>query len=301
MLQRAIHCSYCLEEGHHINKCKDETISLLNEEIQEIAAIDWKLNLNSGFVKNKLSSLTFTELKVIGYKHNVPNISKIKSDDLIKCLMDIFLSNTNTHIYIIDALNLDELDYFADKVYQYTLRNNHDEFISNDDIRALLYKDHPAYIKYDIVLILDNSSDDAKEQPCPMCLEHMEQDDMVITNCGHTFCCKCMIKHIRTNQLNRNDTVLCPMCRTDINFLKCSTQDTVNWCKKKTMLNEYGDDVDLNSYRRLPRISDVFDINMDYISYGAKFVNYSYYTMIGIGIAMLVHSIISAINDPDNL
>jgi hypothetical protein len=59
MTQRAIHCSYCLEEGHHINKCKDETISLLNEEIQEIAAIDWKLNLNSGFVKNKLSSLMY--------------------------------------------------------------------------------------------------------------------------------------------------------------------------------------------------------------------------------------------------
>jgi hypothetical protein len=102
---RPIHCSFCLEEGHHIHRCKDTSISLLNEEIEEIAAMDWRLDLSSGFIRNKLSTLTLPELKVLGYRHTVPNMSKINEDALINELSNIFLENTNTHRYIIENMN----------------------------------------------------------------------------------------------------------------------------------------------------------------------------------------------------
>ena len=141
---RPIHCSFCLEEGHHIHRCKDTSISLLNEEIEEIAAMDWRLDLSSGFIRNKLTSLTIPELKVLGYKHALPNISKIDNDALIKELSDIFLENTNTHRYIIENMNQSELDYFAEKVHQYTVSLNSDEEMHVDDIREILYDDDDA-------------------------------------------------------------------------------------------------------------------------------------------------------------
>lgn len=150
---RPIHCSFCLEEGHHIHRCKDTSISLLNEEIEEIAAMDWRLDLSSGFIRNKLTSLTLPELKVLGYKHTVPNMSKIDNDALIKELSDIFLENTNTHRYIIENMNHSELDYFAEKVHQYTLSINSDEEMHVDDIREILYDDADANKNDEITLL----------------------------------------------------------------------------------------------------------------------------------------------------
>lgn len=150
---RPIHCSFCLEEGHHIHRCKDTSISLLNEEIEEIAAMDWRLDLSSGFIRNKLTSLTLPELKVLGYKHTVPNMSKIGEDALIKELSDIFLENTNTHRYIIDNMNQSELDYFAEKVHQYTVSCNTDEEMHVDDIREILYDDADANKNDELTLL----------------------------------------------------------------------------------------------------------------------------------------------------
>lgn len=150
---RPIHCSFCLEEGHHIHRCKDTSISLLNEEIEEIAAMDWRLDLSSGFIRNKLSSLTLPELKVLGYRHTVPNMSKIGDDALIVELSDIFLENTNTHRYIIDNMNHSELDYFAEKVHQYTASGNSDEEMHIDDIREILYDDTDANKKDELTLL----------------------------------------------------------------------------------------------------------------------------------------------------
>lgn len=150
---RPIHCSFCLGEGHHIHRCTDTSISLLNEEIEEIAAMDWKLTLDSGFIIQKLLSLSTAELKVLGYKHSIPNMNKIPNADLAVTLATKFLENTNTHRYILDNLNPTELDYFAEKVYLYTLYCNSDEVMSKDEISNLLRGDIPDAIKNDELVI----------------------------------------------------------------------------------------------------------------------------------------------------
>jgi hypothetical protein len=103
--------------------------------------MDWRLDLSSGFIRNKLTSLTLPELKVLGYKHTVPNMSKIDEHALVDDLCDIFLENTNTHRYIIENMNHSELDYFAEKVHQYTVSCNSDDAMPVDDIREILYGD----------------------------------------------------------------------------------------------------------------------------------------------------------------
>ena len=115
--------------------------------------MDWRLDLSSGFIRNKLTSLTLPELKVLGYKHTVPNMSKIDNDALIKELSDIFLENTNTHRYIIENMNQSELDYFAEKVHQYTLSCESEEEMHVDDIREILYDDTDANKNDEITLL----------------------------------------------------------------------------------------------------------------------------------------------------
>ena len=69
--KRPIHCSYCNDEGHTINKCNDPTIHLLHEEIEEVAAVDWKSQMNNTYLKTRLLSCSVEELKVLGYKINI--------------------------------------------------------------------------------------------------------------------------------------------------------------------------------------------------------------------------------------
>ena len=92
---RIIHCTYCIGEGHHINRCKDQSILLLHEEIEEIAAIDKAVGMNSEFLRHNLRRLSPAELKVLGYKLRVPNMSKIPIENIISSLLEIYILNNN--------------------------------------------------------------------------------------------------------------------------------------------------------------------------------------------------------------
>ena len=279
MQPRIIHCSFCLGEGHHIHRCKDSSISLLNEEIEEIAAIDWKADLNYSFLIHKLSELSLEELKVLGFKHEVPYVSKIATIDLKNMLTNIFALNLNRHRYIIENMNLDELDYYADKVYHYTMLNNHGDEITLNSVKQQLYRDHPAYMKYDITLYIE-SKQNAFEEQCPLCLENIPPELIVSTNCNHNFCCNCMLKHIRNNQNNKNEHVSCPLCRTVINNMNVFTQETYDQITAKNMfVSSEPDDV---IYYSIPlSVSDVLNakemsefnqyIQLKTISYGSIF------------------------------
>ena len=68
-------------------------------------------------------------------------------------LANKFLENTNTHRYIIDNLNPTELDYFAEKVYLYTLSCNSDKIRSKDEISDILRCDIQDAIKNDELVV----------------------------------------------------------------------------------------------------------------------------------------------------
>lgn len=148
---RPIHCSFCLEEGHHIHRCKDASVSLLNEEVEEVAAIDWKVGLNGGLLRRKMATLTNPDIKVLGYKRTIQNVNKRPISDIIQDLMGVFMENTNTHRYVIENLNTGDMDYFVEKVYLYTLTLDQHDPLSLDDIRDRLTNDtSPVEQKNDI-------------------------------------------------------------------------------------------------------------------------------------------------------
>jgi hypothetical protein len=140
---RPIHCSFCLEEGHHIHRCKDASVSLLNEEVEEVAAIDWKVGLDDGFLRRKLATLTTPDIKVLGYKRAVQNVNKRPISEIIQDLVVVFMDNTNTHRYVIENLNAGDIEYFAEKVYLHTLTLDQQDPLSLYDIRIRLNDDTP--------------------------------------------------------------------------------------------------------------------------------------------------------------
>jgi len=138
---RPIHCSFCLEEGHHIHRCKDASVSLLNEEVEEIAAIDWKVGLDGGLLRRKMATLTNPDIKVLGYKRAIQNVNKRTISDIIQELVVVFMENTNKHRHVIENLNAVEINYFAEKVYLYTLSLDQHDPLSLDNIRYRLNDD----------------------------------------------------------------------------------------------------------------------------------------------------------------
>lgn len=286
---RIIHCAYCLGEGHHINRCQDSSIGLLHEGIEEIAAIDTKVEMKTEYLKYFLSVLTANELKVLGYKHKIPSLGKMPQDNIISILSDKYLSNDTRHKYIIENMNLNELDYFADKVYQYTQLDDSTS-ITLDMIRSRLYDNHPANIDYNVLIQLEEKECDEMlfEEKCPMCLDNIETLDVVRTNCNHYYCNTCMLKHIRNVQNNMLDNLLCPLCRSNINVLTAFSSDVHDKIIKKTMFDVKHDNNDDDNYSiYVHRLPINIDLNsMIYINNGLNRMTTLVYIYIGINIIL---------------
>jgi hypothetical protein len=82
------------------------------------------------------------------------------------------------------------------------------------------------YILFIKSLILDNSITDKidwvvntssvimEDMDCPICMETTKNDDIVVTQCGHSFCCNCINSTIKTAKAkDPTKRCNCPMCR----------------------------------------------------------------------------------------
>ena len=66
------------------------------------------------------------------------------------------------------------------------------------------YIDTKYYIK-----IFDPKVKKINIKDCPICYNTLSDINVCTTNCGHSFCMDCMIKHLK----NKTD---CPMCRNNM-------------------------------------------------------------------------------------
>lgn len=288
---RKIHCAYCLDEGHHINRCQDQSIALLHEGIEETAAIDYKVELNSAYLIHTLTALSHSELKVLGYKLNISNLGKMPTDKIISILTDKYLLNETRHTYLLENMNLNELDYFADKVYQYTQLDNSAYTMTLDAIRSKLYNNHPANNDYNVLIKLDELEDNL-EDICPLCLENTFHQNIIRTNCNHHYCDNCILKHIRNTQNNLSETLLCPLCRSDIYLITTFNSNICERIVKKTMFSQQIDDDSTIYIHHLPINVDLNSIN--YINNGLDTLVLLVYAYVGINIMLYIWY---AIND----
>jgi len=137
---RIIHCSYCLEEGHRINRCIDPTILFAHEHLSETAAIDWKMGFESHYLTHELNKLLEPELHMLGYKHSIHNVTKLNNEMLVSQLVDVYYANSNTHEYLIKNMNMDELEYFTNKLYEYAI--SADEILNKPSLSEIHSKFH---------------------------------------------------------------------------------------------------------------------------------------------------------------
>jgi hypothetical protein len=289
---RRINCTYCLGEGHRINRCQDQSIALLHEGIEEVAAIDNKVEINSAFLRHYLLVLSLAELKVIGYKLNVQKVGKMSTDDIISILTDKYLLNVTRHAYLIDNMNLNELDYFAEKVYkvyQYTIFDKSDETIeldtmTLDTIRHKLYNKHPANKDYNVLIKLDDEDEEMVEDNCPLCLEIIDPQNLIRTNCNHHYCDNCTLNHIRNTQNSLSDVLLCPLCRSNINLITVFNSNVCDRVIKKTMFAELIDEDCTMYIHHLPINIDLNSIL--YINNGLDILASLVYAYIGINIVL---------------
>ena len=62
-------------------------------------------------------------------------------------------------------------------------------------------------------------SETNQQQPCPICYE--DAQNLIKTNCGHSFCQSCVTQTITI--LPNNKPLCCAMCRTQVTHLDCCT------------------------------------------------------------------------------
>ena len=71
------------------------------------------------------------------------------------------------------------------------------------------------------------SENETQQQPCPICYEDM--NNVIKTNCGHSFCQSCVTQTISI--LPNNKPLCCAMCRTNVTQLDCCNSDANNHLK----------------------------------------------------------------------
>jgi hypothetical protein len=68
---------------------------------------------------------------------------------------------------------------------------------------------------------------DAPECDCPLCFDSVHANDVLVTNCNHSFCVIC-VKRFATVNKDKTKKPDCPMCRTDITEFKVGNQQVYN-------------------------------------------------------------------------
>lgn len=142
---------------------------------------------------------------------------------------------------------------------------------------------------------------DNDEECCSICLETINKNkNKVITNCGHTFHCICLIKNVSING------VACPYCRTNISeeekiYEEISVEETTNRgileynhmnfviidnqtgmidLRSNDEIIHYNNEIIHNNYENIHNNYENIDINIDnrYLSYHQSRINRRLYS-----------------------
>ena len=64
---------------------------------------------------------------------------------------------------------------------------------------------------------------------CPVCIENISIDTVVMTNCNHSFCCECIYKYIQT--CNQDTPPRCFICRENTNSYRVTSENSMTSLK----------------------------------------------------------------------
>ena len=188
------HCSFCHEIGHTINKCCHEHAILTFVNI-------------SLFLGDLMSIYSQT----LEFRNRVKVFLERKPLIELKLYVSFFdyavSFNKRQIIYII----VREIDYIR---------------------LTSLYRARTRIPIINVELI-HNIIEDREEETCPICLDVLQQDLFISTNCNHKLCVNCACQYITSFSSH----VSCPLCRATIH--KIFTISVENYNKISHAINEY--------------------------------------------------------------
>lgn len=73
------------------------------------------------------------------------------------------------------------------------------------------------------------SNNESDMYHCPVCIENISSDKVVITNCNHSFCCECIYKYIQT--CSQDIPPRCFICRENTTSYRVTSENTITMLK----------------------------------------------------------------------
>jgi len=226
MLKNNNKCSYCKNPGHKINMCNDNSIKVLINEAEEITiftnALFWKCFKYNNYLKYWLSERSTSELKILGYECDLMTYSP---DDYVNKLPErmyekwIISSEPEEAMNKLADFPLDKINKWLDYLCNVCNCNRHNIEM---EIKSICMPKHKFTIKVELYNEQNKENKQNKQfvekKECPICFIEL-QENIVTTNCEHSYCQTCISRYMRRESINKL-TLNCPYCRTNIkNFI----------------------------------------------------------------------------------
>lgn len=247
-MPRHIHCSFCNQEGHHINHCNSIHIQHFKTIILQYMAIDYKLGLNYNYAEYVLSSYPIASVRVLGFHCDAtqPNMYLLRNKtannltlfhtQLISMTKEIIEKLKCHYPYcinrIFDSISYDGLLEHSQIVFNYFSRNT-SRIMSINDIHNTLFAHIISIMKFSFVYINTKFNED---DICPICYCNINNTNYIKSNCQHVFCTECIYLLCETNKVCFNNNINCPMCREKIDHLYVDISSLNNCIKKYSNL-----------------------------------------------------------------
>lgn len=229
-------CSYCRENGHYINACKNPNIHILHNTLINDSVIDlychYKFNFD--FLLYKLNLLSIPELRVLGYRNiymrklsNNPNKQQIQAY-ISYLINNVYSYRFKCEIDIPYINNLSSWDY-AETIFRLVDKS------SVLSIYCDIIQISPRPRCYDDISIsLSHKKTESfsyNEHNCSICFNNILDSNSCLLNCNHEFCSICIKKYLNSLYKKTDDNTEfcipdCPLCRTNISNIILKDENT---------------------------------------------------------------------------
>jgi len=126
---------------------------------------------------------------------------------------------------IIEKIQLKLISVYQEKTQEqneerWSQQNN---ILIREEIREQIQQQlvPPKWIIYPLLICLETSNELQEDVFCAICLDSHKKIDILVTNCQHEFCKKCMCGYLDSDYLNnQNRMPTCSMCRRTITTLE---------------------------------------------------------------------------------
>lgn len=195
--QRNSRCSFCHVFGHHINICcHNHALAVLANMCMEIDDL-LHMNIRGDEIQTILEAFL-----------NMRSLNEVK---LVVSLFDYATSYNKRQL---NQILIREVLYMQTTA---AIRHHHPHATQQ-----------PPPLRINIIYQMEEEEEEGNpssaDDVCPICIDTLQQNRVISTNCNHKLCTGCACQYIARNTHQR--VVACPLCRGPIDKLYANSQES---------------------------------------------------------------------------